>query len=194
MKREPGVAWNPTTSVVGSIRIEIDDATAFIDKYGHIPEEMSKTYTVEGLETYCDSIDAIPQVAKEEMRAEADDAIVSKIASTRSSTSKTVGDATYIGDYMMSMKTSASPWYTSGKNIYGVVYKFSVDNEMRYVGVQFSDISSNENGEYTVDLNNTYLCGIFMMAFSGNTTLESYKNDYVDTKTSTYTIEWNVQE
>ena len=65
---------------------------------------------------------------------------------------------------------------------------------MRYVGVQFSDISSNENGEYTVDLNNTYLCGIFMMAFSGNTTLESYKNDYVDTKTSTYTIEWNVQE
>lgn len=176
--------------------IDIDDTNDFVKKYGHLPEEMSKTYTVEGLTEYCDSVDAIPQAAKNEMRAQADDEMVAEVADARKYNSNaTISDATYVGDYMLTIKTSAKDsWFYGDNNIYGMVYKVTYNGEAQYLGVEFDNISANDAGEYEIeDVNYPDVHGS-VNGFLNKKTLDEYKNDYVDDHADSYTIHWSIQE
>ena len=177
-----------------TISININDVGTFAKKYGHIPEKMSKTYTVEGLSEYCNSIAEIPQAAKDEMRAQADDELSSMIASARkyNYANYDISDATYVGDYLCAIKTSAKDFFTSDYNLYGMVYKMTYNGKDRYIGVVFNNISANDAGEYEVDLEYPRVNGSINSITIENS-LDEYKNDFVDTKADSFTIEWGIQ-
>ena len=176
-----------------TLTITIDDINSFVAKNSKIPQEMSKTYTVSGLKNYCTSIAEIPQAAKDAMKSQANDVLTAKIASSNSDSygSYTYSEATYVGDYMINIKTSASTWF-SYYNKYGLIYKLSDGSQDYYTYVIFNNISANEDGEYDVDLddyNSEYFSEYNTPDFNS---LDAVKNDVVDSHLDDYTAEWTL--
>lgn len=183
-----------------TITADISDLNDFADENGYIPESLEKTYTVSNMKAYCKSIDEIPQAAKNAMKAQADDKITSMLSSANSYDQSTYSfeDPSYIGDYMLTLKTSA-PSRAYSNNEYGLVYKFTyVDNYKNttkegYEVVYFKNISANEEGDFEVDLESEWTSGYVgpytVRIFE---TLDETKNDMVDSHLDLYVAEWSL--
>lgn len=185
-----------------TIKANVNDMNEFVEKYGYVPETLEKTYTISNMKSYCKSIAEIPQAAKDAMKAQADDEITAKKASANSSSygSYTYGDSSYVGDYMLTMKTSASNgWFSSYNNKYGIVYKFTYTDKYKdvtkdsYIVFVFTNISANEDGEYEVELDNILTDGyIGTYSVSNYESLDDVKQDVVDSNLDDYVAEWTL--
>lgn len=187
-----------------TITINIDNMSDFADKYGYLPKSMKKEYTVSNLPEYVSKISDISDEAKEYMKNEADDVITAWTAGSKDEDAPyVVTGSEYVGDFLMSPKTSSSSaWY---RNVYYMIYKvtyesnsnyggFSVNDSsyagQYYVAIGYSDLSVSENGEYEVDVSshkgNSLYPGWTYKNDLGYKTLDDLKNDIVDTDATDY--------
>lgn len=175
-----------------TISINISDANAFVAKYGHLPAEMSKTYTVTGLSEYCTEIADISDDAKATLKSQAEDTLKAYLSSNTESYTMTE-----VGDYFESKKTSSNVNY--GENGYAIVYKvdylrneYSKETETVYIGEIFKNLTYTEDG--TSNASELQCNSIGGVGWTTYNTVSDYKKNAVDVDSANYTIEWNVSE
>lgn len=181
-----------------TITANISDTNEFVKKYNFVPESLEETYTVSDLKTYCKSIAEIPQVAKDEMRAEADDMMTAGKANANQSSwaEYKIDDFSYVGDYMLTAKTSTM---FAEKNEYGFVYKFTYTDRYKnvtkdsYFVIYFFNISANDSGEYDVDVHERGTRGSMTSTYVVDyETLDDVKEVVIDASADNYIGEWTL--
>ena len=120
-----------------------EDATDYcLQNYGMVPESLTKTYTVSGLDSYVSKISEISDESLKEMQSQAEDVYNADIAQNWSESEK-LKSLTYIGDYLLINKDDEDYW--GSNNILYLVYKAQVE-----------DTYSKESKTYT-ETNDIYL-------------------------------------
>lgn len=141
------------------VTISIPDSVveSYAKKYGQLPKENSKTYTVEGLGEYVTKLSEISADFKKEAQAAADDIMKAQAAKYKDyDDDVTSANYEYAGDYLQVKKSSSDSWYAT--NYYGLVYKMSVtsggETSSIYQVVQFKNVLVNDAKECSADFNN----------------------------------------
>lgn len=109
-----------------------------LENYGVVPQETTKTYTVDGLGEYVSSIDQISKDELKKMQDQASDIYTAYVAKNWGS-NENLASFKYVGDYLLTAKEGAY----GNKNILYLVYK-----------VEAHDFYSGEAGTY--DNNNAF--------------------------------------
>ncbi len=99
----------------------------YIDEYGQIPKEMTKEYTVEGLDEYLSKFEDIPETLLDSMKREAEDRIVSYTTKSYDEKNKVTGLA-YSGYIFLGTKPDGDYWWSSPNGVY-LIYKATVTGE-----------------------------------------------------------------
>ena len=103
-----------------------EDATDYcLQNYGMVPESLTKTYTVSGLDSYVSKISEISDESLKEMQSQAEDVYNADIAQNWSESEK-LKSLTYIGDYLLINKDDEDYW--GSNNILYLVYKAQVED------------------------------------------------------------------
>lgn len=133
---------------------------SYIDRFGKYPSVTSKEYTVEGLMSYIEKNDQIPDELLSKMKTQAEDALT---ASAAKSWSVDLNQMTYLGNYFLTKKPGVDSW--GSQNMIYLVYKVkatadleNADHDMVayekefYYYASFSDLMLDESGNGEVDL------------------------------------------
>lgn len=112
-------------SVTVTVSLYYDDPVEYcIQNYGMIPSPLTKTYTVDGLDSYIKSASDISEDSLDDMQAQAEDVYNAYIAKNWED-GEALQSFTYIGNYLLTSKKS-DDW--GDNNILYLVYKAQVKN------------------------------------------------------------------
>ena len=132
-----------------------------IQNYGMIPSPLSKTYQVENLDSYVQTISEISEESLKKMQAQAEDIYQANVAKNWSE-EETLRSLTYIGNYLLVKKDSEDSW--GNRNVLYLVYKAQVNDVYTngeetynqtndiYWYTAYYDLLVNPEGVTTVDL------------------------------------------
>lgn len=183
------------------------------ETYGKIPTETSKTFTVEGLDSYVTSAAQVTAETLEAMKNQAVDVIKEMTANFK--TGITLEKMDCVGYYMLFPKDIRNVNKNLGAGnsvflVYRLTAKFSndesSDSKQYYVFVRFRDISVDKAGNCSVELldyatprtsfyyNSTVKSGWSSLSgsFYGYETLDELRKANVDAYLGTYTYETNI--
>lgn len=105
---------------------EEDRWEKIVDKYGKIPKETSRQYTVSGLDTYITSVSQIPDELIRDMQEQAETVFATTIEAGLDEATQELLQGNYIGNYLVSSKDKVS-----GNRLY-LVYKIRINNYYAY--------------------------------------------------------------
>ena len=158
--KNSGLSNGDTVTV--TVTMYYDDPVEYcIENYGMIPSPVSKTYTVEGLNSYITSSSEISEECLKDMQEQAEDVYNSNVAQNWGD-EETLKSFEYIGNYLLINKDSDDYWGNS--NILYLVYKAKVKDEYSNDGetyketndiywyICYYDLLVDTNGDNTVDL------------------------------------------
>lgn len=159
--RRNGLSVGDTVTVTASMYYADDLIQYCIENYGKIPSETSKTYTVEGLDSYIRSIDQVSEDSLKEMQSQANDVYNAKIVSNWDGATETLKGFSYIGMYLLTAKNSDT-W--GNDDVLYLIYKVTVNDKYSNDGKKFNkntdfywyiaykNILVNDKGETTVNV------------------------------------------
>lgn len=140
----------------------------FIEKYGKVPAESTKEYTVSGLTSYVSSASEIPEGTLSQMKAQAEDAFSAQTVSKLDSDTQDFLSAEYVGNYFLTLKPGVDDgfWSSYNENEIYLIYKVQVRNHCRmddgsksydkgttyYWYCRFDNLYLTDSGECSVDL------------------------------------------
>ena len=125
-------------------------------QYGKVPKEVSKEYTVSGLDGFVTSAADIPEDIMNAMKKQAEDTLKSWFAQSAGENEK-LDSMTYVGNYFLTEKDGAvkSFWYSSDSNAIYLIYKTDYvdegENVSGYWYCCFKNIKILADGTYSVD-------------------------------------------
>lgn len=160
-------------------KITIDESMVeyCAEHYGKVPESIEKEYTVEGLNSYVNSVSEIDAEALSSMKSQAEDAYYAHAA-------KKFGDGeklesfTYIGNYLLTNKGNSWSKY----NYLFLVYKAEVHNT----------VSNARSGKSYDEINDIYWYAAYSnIMIDGDGKIVVDTNDY-STPSSSFTVKANV--
>ena len=139
-----------------TVTISDYDLEGIAERTGKTPEEMSKSFTVEGLQEYVTKLDQINDTARKSMQKEAEDYIRAYSARYYSSECS-LTSLEYVGSYLRVAKPGAN---TNGDaNRYALVYKLNcrvdrdgITDHPYYYYVTFANLALQSDGSIDVDL------------------------------------------
>ena len=138
--------------------ISINNIENYVKKYGRVPEDISKTFTVSGLQEYVSSYTDITEALYNELKSEAEDSIYSYIANSYVKTSS-LKNLEYAGYIFESAKDGDNRYLSSYNDLY-IIYKGDVSSSEGnfrtakvYYPVRFSNIIRDENGDLSYEEN-----------------------------------------
>lgn len=137
---------------------------SYINNFGRVPQEMSKSVTVEGLSEYLASAANLSPELIESMNNQAYDKIRAHAANSNPTKAvKEVESITYIGNYFLKNKDTTSTYDNNSiYMVYKIRYKYTIKDHknkenVRYVEaynyVNFDNIIVEPDGKQSVDLN-----------------------------------------
>lgn len=187
-----------TVVVTANIQGGLD---GFIQQFNAIPSPVSKEFLVEGLESYVTATAQIDETTMSAIKQQAEDAYKAFWVNLEGNMDG-LHAFEYLGNYFMSRKPNA--WTDEANQLY-LVYKVEAvwdgASYPHYVYVKFADITADETGNCTVDLNDYeivsekwYPTGSWMFYYCGYGTLEELYNDRIVSKIDVYSYENNVTE
>ena len=140
------------------ITVTIDESRVeyYAKNKGMVPQETTKTFTVEGLSDYLQSAKNIDEATRNAMQEEARKVLENQI---KSKSDVTLEGFEYVGNYFLTAKENRSP-----NNYLPVVYKVTISHPF-YEGtsetrktteylwcIQFENLMSDKDGKVTVDI------------------------------------------
>lgn len=138
--------------------------STFVDRFQKLPNPTEKTYKVEGLLSYIQSSNDIPNDLLNQMQAQSEDTFRSYVARDWDDTVSLV-ELDYIGNYFLTNKDSNS-WY-SADNYCFLVYRYVARETMEteeegtivedvtgYYYVRFENLMTESNGVGAVNISN----------------------------------------
>ncbi|MBE6014821.1 MAG: zinc-ribbon domain-containing protein [Lachnospiraceae bacterium] len=147
-----------------TVTLSISNPESFAKKYGKLPAETSKTYTVSGLAEGMTSFSGVSETALAKFKKEAEDKIASQVAG-RSNYS--VANLEYVGYYFLTKKENSS----ANNNQLFIVYSGDLSHSEGkftttkvFFPVQFTNVLKGDGDEYKYNSN---------LYIKGNTRLES---------------------
>ena len=158
--KRDGLELGDTITVSASIYGTEDIVKYCIDRYGMIPEPLSKEYKVSGLDSYIRSFNDVSEDSLVQMQSQAEDVFNAKVASDWKE-GETLKGFDYIGNYLLTTKEAGRH---STDNILYLVYKVTVNNTFSndegsydknnayYWYISFSNLLVNDQGETTVNI------------------------------------------
>lgn len=186
-------------------------ANQFAEKYGKLPSETSKEYTVEGLPSYASAVSEIPAEALEQMQAQADEALAKFLEENIYSEGEDLIRTAYVGNYLLTAKADANVYE---QNQLYLVYKIRVHNQYSeydynvlndfYWYCRFNNLLITEEGECSFDLSD-YETSTSRIEFGndvkeeiffyyGYKTLDDLNDDVVTKNIDSYTAENNIED
>lgn len=183
--------------------------------FGKIPTRTEMTYTVEGLDSYADSLSQIPEETVNAMVEEAETDFRAYVAQRWNDT-ETLQNMEYLGCYVMLTKDPSERWWDDAyayERVY-IVHKITATNEESagsfdyFYFTAFDNVIVKADGTVEVDLNNTStpdggvgFLGIYGAAFQtadhayvGYATYDDLYNDIVTAQADSYSVEDNVKK
>lgn len=145
------------------IWINENQLESYAQRFGKVPEQLEKEYTVEGLSSYVTQLAEIDDAALNLMQQQATDVYNAHIAQRWDGEGESLQSFTYLGNYLLTAKNE-DVW--GNKNILYLVYKAQVKNEYTNKGksynevndiywyISFSDLMVGGDGVVTVDVTN----------------------------------------
>lgn len=147
-----------------TLSVEMGDEKEFAKEHGgYVPEELSKTYTVENLCEYIESTDDVPSEVLDTFKDRIETVCNEQIDTINSQdTNIRYSDFTYVGDIVKTPNFETDLW----KNEFILVYKVHTVRKPNmwltsskedivqdcYIAISYSDVSVNGNGDYYVNL------------------------------------------
>lgn len=142
----------------GISNVDSDVTSYCAEYYGEVPSQTSKTYTVEGLETFVGTIADIPQSGMDEMIKQAEDEIKANAANWSDDAS--LKDVENVGCFLLNAKDVS---LNEGHNYLYVIEMVTTSNpdvngEFNYLYyTRYQDVKIKEDGTLDVDLYNPVL-------------------------------------
>ena len=198
-----------------------DDAVAHCAQdYGKVPETQEKTYTVEGLTSYVKNLKDIDGDALEAMKTQAADVFNAYVAQDWESGLEGLEDFTYLGDYLLTAKSS-DDWSYSGINNLYLVYKFSSHityssdlgsyDQVKdgYWYIRYSNLIADDDGTVHVDVTDystpddrfsidtgvsNGLFGTVSYYYYGYATFDAFYSNEIVANKDDYNVEENISE
>lgn len=155
-----GLANGDTVTVTVTTYDYEDPVEYCIENYGMIPSPLTKTYTVEGLDSYIQSISEVSADGLKEMQGQAEDVFNAHVAREWGE-DEILKSFTYMGLYLLTSK-SDDDW--NDHNILYLVYKAQVNNRYSeedethdetndiYWYIAYNNLLVNSDGVTTVDI------------------------------------------
>ena len=188
-----------------------------IENFGKVPSQTTKTYTVEGLDSYLMTAADVSDSGLALMKAQAEDVYNAKIAQDWGD-GETLQSFDYIGNYLLINKDSEDSW--DSNNILYLVYRVQVHNYFSNGGrkydalnsvywyIGYKDLLTDAEGNLTVDVLNYLLpsgevsidsdvedgWGNRYWEYDGYQTLDALYQDVVMASAANYNHEDNVDE
>lgn len=137
----------------------------FIKTYGMVPDSFTKTYTVEGLDSYVMSLDQITKESLKAMQTQAEAVYYEDVENYWEDDEKLIS-FNYLGSYLLTKKDKDQYLDSMNNGLY-LVYKAEVKHEYAgndkiykktndvYWYIAFEDLIINPDGEIIVDVANT---------------------------------------
>lgn len=175
--------------------------------YGLAPEALEKTYTVEGLGCYVETLADIPNDTLEKMIDQAEDAMNASVAESWRNPGSLDG-MEYQGAYLLTPKDGG--FSTDHKNVVYIIHKIDVTNKVRqdeesvdhsfsyYSFTAFYDLVIETDGTCQVSVNNystpSATFDIDSLTYHGYQTMEDLYRNCVTKNIENYKHESNVTE
>lgn len=203
-----------------TIKVTLSCYSGDVEEYcrnnGKIPSSVEKEFVVEGLSSYVQAIDEIPDDMQQKMQDQALDSIKANAANWNKSNS--LDKAEFIGYYFLSPKEG---FYTYDNNMIYCVYKVTANikgykedsdkeesiKETYYTFYKYTDIMLLEDGTCSLNMSDGYLTNnrcksklgsndfwFSAYEFYGYSELDSMFNDCVTKQISDYNYESTVKE
>lgn len=156
-----GLSTGDTVTVTATMYYTDDPIQYCIENYGKIPAELSKKYTVEGLDSYIRSIGDVSEDCLKEMQSQADDVFNAKVIVNWDNETENLKGFSYIGSYLLTAKSNDT-W--GSDNVLYLIYKVTVNdkysndgkkydkNNEYYWYIAFKNLLVNDKGETSVNV------------------------------------------
>lgn len=112
-------------TVTLTVHSNSDNFKDCIEKYGALPKETEKTFTVQGLDEYVTSADDLNETGLTSLQSQAEDVLNAKFANSWDSDTSSLTSMEYQGNYILTAK-NGSVW--GNVNDVVLVYKVNVHN------------------------------------------------------------------
>ena len=201
-----------------TVTIADSSAESCAETYGKVPATREKTYTVEGLQSSVTKLADIDEDALEGMKSQASDVFNAYVANYWEAEYGTLQDFTYIGDYLLTAKSS-DIW--GSQNTLYLVFKFNshltISDDSKtfdqvipgYWYIAFSNLMVDEDGKVAVDVTKYSTPGDSFridtgvsqgwysnvyFTYVGYQTLDDLYKEVVTSNQANYNVEENVKE
>lgn len=177
-----------------TITLNVKDMSYIVNKYGKIPAETEKKYTVDKLDKYITTTSEISEELLEKLKTD----IESNINNT-SNGNVLIDNITYIGDYVIAAKNNN--WNPHNK--VGIIYKLDlrVSNDLnivssltRYYSAMYLNAINKVDGTAewwdNLERGNSY---DHYIGYGGYQSLEDIKKEHTSRYGNMYTFDWNVE-
>ena len=141
LDKSEGLSNGDTVTVTACMYDEDDPTDYCLRAYGMVPESLTKTYTVNGINSYIKEISEISDESLKEMQSQAEEVYQDDVVQNWGESEK-LKSLTYMGNYLLVNKKNDDYW--GSNNILYLVYQ-----------VQVEDTYSNKGKTYT-ELNTIY--------------------------------------
>lgn len=187
--------YNLSVGDVVTVTVELWYPEDFIEEFGAVVTETTKTFEVTALDAYVTSYEQIPEAFLSELSAEGEVEVKQHIED-RWDDPSTLQSITYVGNYFLSKKESEV-----GNALY-MVYKVNAthpENEQTieyYYFIEYTTVLLQANGECSVDMYiytpwNTFTIDGYY--YYGYQTLEELYEDAIKDYETAYNITTNIQ-
>ena len=161
--KSDGLSNGDTVTITAYNMYGADTTDYCISTYGMVPESLTKTYTVSGLDSYVKAISEISDEELERMQNQAEN--VYRAAAAQSwDESENLKSFTYVGNYLLVNKDTDDYW--GSNNMLYLVYKARVEDTYSkddktytkendiYWYICYYDLIVDSDGDITVDVTN----------------------------------------
>lgn len=218
LDKSEGLSNGDTVTVTACMYDEDDPTDYCLRAYGMVPESSTKTYTVNGINSYIKEISEISDESLKEMQSQAEEVYQDDVVQNWGESEK-LKSLTYMGNYLLVNKKNDDYW--GSNNILYLVYQVQVEDTYSNKGktytelntiywyICFYDLLVDSDGVTTVDVTNygTPYSGVridvdeadgwwggTMWYYDGYETLDELYQEAVTDNLDSYKHEDNVNE
>jgi len=218
LDKSEGLSNGDTVTVTACMYDEDDPTDYCLRAYGMVPESLTKTYTVNGINSYIKEISEISDESLKEMQSQAEEVYQDDVVQNWGESEK-LKSLTYMGNYLLVNKKNDDYW--GSNNILYLVYQVQVEDTYSNKGktytelntiywyICFYDLLVDSDGVTTVDVTNygTPYSGVridvdeadgwwggTMWYYDGYETLDELYQEAVTDNLDSYKHEDNVNE
>lgn len=163
LDKSEGLSNGDTVTVTACMYDEDDPTDYCLRAYGMVPESLTKTYTVNGINSYIKEISEISDESLKEMQSQAEEVYQDDVVQNWGESEK-LKSLTYMGNYLLVNKKNDDYW--GSNNILYLVYQVQVEDTYSNKGktytelntiywyICFYDLLVDSDGVTTVDVTN----------------------------------------